>query len=105
MKRDPNTFWSPYAGGIALGLVLLTTYAIMGKGLGASGASFRAGVAVVHAIAPKYAESVPAMASTGEDGNPLKEWLVFASRIDCRVRGEEPSAPHDAEPVAPTPLG
>jgi uncharacterized membrane protein YedE/YeeE len=77
MKRDPDRFWSPYVGGIVLGLVLLATYAMMGKGLGASGASFRAGVAIVHAIAPKHAEAVPAMASTLEDGNPLNDWLVF----------------------------
>src|SRR6266511_3853054 len=64
MERDQAKFWNPYAGGVALGLVLLATYAIMGKGLGASGASFRAGVAVVHAVAPQHAESVPAMAST-----------------------------------------
>jgi len=77
MKRDQAKFWDPYAGGMALGLVLLATYAMMGKGLGASGASFRAGVAIVHAITPKHAELVPAMASTLEDGNPLDDWLVF----------------------------
>ncbi len=77
MERDPNRFWNPYVGGIALGLVLLATYAIMGKGLGASGASFRAGVAIVHSIAPGHAEAVPAMASTLEDGSPLNDWLVF----------------------------
>ncbi len=77
MKRDPASFWSPYVGGVALGLVLLATYAIMGRGLGASGASFRAGVAVVHAVAPRHAETVPAMASALEDGSPLNDWLVF----------------------------
>jgi len=77
MDRTQAKFWNPYAGGVALGLVLLATYAIMGKGLGASGASFRAGVAIVHAIAPKHAEAAPAMASTLEDGNPLDDWLVF----------------------------
>jgi len=77
MERTQAKFWNPYAGGVALGLVLLATYAMMGKGLGASGASFRAGVAIVHAIAPKHAEAVPAMASTFEDGNPLDDWLVF----------------------------
>jgi short-subunit dehydrogenase len=77
MEREQGKFWNPYVGGVALGLVLLATYALMGRGLGASGASFRAGVAVVHAIAPGHAQSVPAMASTLEDGNPLDDWLVF----------------------------
>ncbi len=96
MERDPSRSWNPYVGGIALGLVLLATYAIMGKGLGASGARFRAGVAIVHSIAPGHAESVPAMASTPEDGSPLNDWLVLeilavaafagASRIERLVR-------------------
>ncbi|HET9555127.1 MAG TPA: YeeE/YedE thiosulfate transporter family protein [Anaeromyxobacteraceae bacterium] len=76
MERSQVRFWNPYVGGVALGLVLLATYALMGRGLGASGASFRAGVAVVHAIAPRHAEATPAMASTLEDGNPLDDWLV-----------------------------
>ncbi len=77
MDREQGKFWNPYVGGVALGLVLLATYAIMGKGLGASGASFRAGVAVVHAVAPRHAQSVPAIASALEDGNPFDDWLVF----------------------------
>lgn len=77
MQRDPNKFWNPYLGGLALGLVLLSTYAIMGKGLGASGASFRAGVAAVNVVAPAHVASVPLMAGVTEDGSPLNDWLVF----------------------------
>lgn len=57
--------------------MLLTTYALIGKGLGASGASFLAGRAVVHAIAPRRAEAARAMASALEDGKPLNDWRVF----------------------------
>ena len=77
MAKDPNKFWNPYAAGVALGLVLLCTYLLTGKGLGASGASFRAGVAAVGAVAPGHVERVPLMAAATEDGPPLRYWLVF----------------------------
>src|SRR6266508_2319029 len=31
MRRDPNRFWNPYVAGVALGVVLLATYLLMGK--------------------------------------------------------------------------
>lgn len=77
MTRDPNRFWNPYVAGVALGVVLLATFVLTGKGLGASGASFRLGVAAVQAVAPAHVEAVPLLAGTTEDGSPLKYWLVF----------------------------
>ena len=77
MVKDPNRFWNPYLGGVALGLVLLATFLVMGKGLGASGATFRTGVWAVNAIAPEHVASVPAMSGVTEDGHPLNDWLVF----------------------------
>lgn len=53
-------FWNPYLAGIALGAVLLTTFLVMGKGLGASGAANRIGIFL----------------STG-DATALDDWLVF----------------------------
>lgn len=53
-------FWNPYLAGMALGLVLLSTFLIMGKGLGASGAATRIGNFL----------------ATG-DGSVLDDWLVF----------------------------
>jgi uncharacterized protein len=55
MGRDPNHFWNPYLAGLALGLVLLTSFVVMGNGLGASGASLRLGVAGLAAMAPNSA--------------------------------------------------
>jgi len=77
MEKDPNRFWNPYAAGVALGLVLLATYLLTGKGLGASGASFRVGVAALQAVAPGHVASVPLLAAATEDGPPLRAWLVF----------------------------
>ena len=53
-------FWNPYLAGMALGAVLLTTFLVMGKGLGASGAATRIGNFV----------------TTG-DVRVLDDWLVF----------------------------
>ncbi len=77
MERDPNRFWNPYLGGVALGLVLLVTFLVMGKGLGASGTNFRLGVWAVNSVAPAHVENVPAMAGVVDDGHPLDDWLVF----------------------------
>jgi hypothetical protein len=77
MARDPTRFWNPYVAGVALGLVLLAAFVLTGKGLGASGASFRLGVAAVQAVAPAHVWEVPLLAGAAEDGPPLKAWLVF----------------------------
>ncbi len=77
MERNPDRFWNPYAAGVALGIVLLATYLLMGRGLGASGASFRLGVWAVRAAAPAHVQRVPAMASVVDEGHPLDDWLVF----------------------------
>jgi hypothetical protein len=71
-------FWNPYAAGIALGLVLLTSFLVMGKGLGASGAANRIGVAVATAVAPHHVAANPNLASTrGDRESVLDDWLVF----------------------------
>ena len=77
MAKDPSRFWNPYVAGVALGLVLLATFLVMGNGLGASGASFRFGVAAVNAVAPAHAHATAAMASVMEERPALNDWLVF----------------------------
>ncbi len=77
MERDPEKFWNPYVAGLALGAVLLVTYLVMGRGLGASGASFRVGVWATSVVAPAHASAVPAMSGAMEDHHPLDDWLVF----------------------------
>jgi uncharacterized protein len=76
-RRDPAKFWNPYLAGVALGLVLLTSFVVMGNGLGASGASLRFGVAALDAVAPAAVASAPALARAEAAGHPLDFWLVF----------------------------
>ena len=75
--RDPNRFWNPYLAGAALGLVLLAAYVLLGKGLGASGASWHVGVAALNAVAPGHVAASPAMARPVARGGLLDDWLVF----------------------------
>jgi len=75
--RDPEKFWNPYLAGVALGLVLLATFLIMGNGLGASGAANRLGISAVAAVAPGHAHATPQMQKVLEASHPLDDWLVF----------------------------
>ena len=77
MNRDPTRFWNPYLAGVALGLVLLTALVVTGKGLGASGASFRLGVTAVQAVAPGHVAAAPGLKGVAASGSPLDDWLVF----------------------------
>ena len=52
-------FWNPYVAGIALGLVLLLTFYLMGTGLGASGAVARTAAVIAHEAAPTAVEQNP----------------------------------------------
>ncbi len=71
-------FWNPYLAGIALGLVLLTTFLVMGKELGASGAANRIGVFIAEVLAPAHVAANPNLAATkGDRSNVLDDWLVF----------------------------
>jgi hypothetical protein len=77
VNRDPAKFWNPYLAGVALGLVLLTSFVVMGKGLGASGASFRIGVAALSVFAPVHVATAPGLRSVAATGAPLDDWLVL----------------------------
>lgn len=70
--------WNPYVAGLALGLVLLATWAFMGYGLGSSAAPTRVATAAVHAVAPSLIEDNAYLGRYVADGaNPLDDWMVF----------------------------
>jgi uncharacterized protein len=72
-------YMNPYLAGFGLGLVLLTSFVVMGRGLGASGAFTSAVATAVHAVAPEHAANNAFYAEYLGDGttHPLKDWLVF----------------------------
>ena len=76
---NEKKYMNPYLAGFFLGLILLVTIYITGRGLGASGAFKSIEVAVMNLITPAHTESSKFYQEyLGEHaGSPLKNWLVF----------------------------
>ena len=71
-------YMNPYLAGFLLGLVLLATVFITGRGLGASGALKSVVTSTVWAVAPAHAAKADFYQSSHPQGqSPLMEWLVF----------------------------
>jgi hypothetical protein len=78
MNEKTEKYWNPYVAGFILGLVLLATFVIMGRGLGASGAMMRTVTYAVDTISPEHVDNSPYYSKyAGGDKNPLDNWLVF----------------------------
>ena len=73
----PQPYWNPYLVGILLGLVLLATYAITGRGLGATAAFGAVGAWLASIVAPEHAAASAALAKYYNDGAPLLSWTLF----------------------------
>ncbi len=73
--RGPAPYMNPYLAGAGLGLVLLASFVVMGRGLGASGAFSSVLAWTAGAISPEHAAGNTVYADYVEDG--LKSWLVF----------------------------
>lgn len=70
-------YMNPYLAGTALGLLLVATIFITGRGLGASGAHRSGVTALVLAAAPGHAQGNDFYHHDDSAGSPLKSWLVF----------------------------
>lgn len=77
---DEKKYINPYLAGVLLGMLLLTTFYITGRGLGASGAVKSGVIATVQSIAPEHASANKFYAEYSKEhgpGSPLMNWLVF----------------------------
>ena len=74
--RQPKKYMNPYIAGILLGFVLLASFYLTGRGLGASGATRSAVIGAVTAIAPQHAEH-SGYFSKYLGNNQMKTWLVL----------------------------
>jgi uncharacterized protein len=74
-------FWNPYVAGIALGLVLLGSFVLTGRGLGASGTFKHVGAELVHRLDPSYAAENPNIAAffTTPGRSSMNDWIVWIS--------------------------
>ncbi len=77
MQRDPDRYWNPYAAGVAMGLVLLAAYLLVGKGLGASGPALRIVTTGLRAVAPGHVAATPPLAHLAAEPSPLTNYFVF----------------------------
>jgi uncharacterized protein len=71
---------NPYLGGVLLGLLIIITVYITGRGLGASGAIKSAVVTTSNTISPSATKANSYMGQfLADDHSPMYNWLVFES--------------------------
>ncbi len=72
-------YMNPYLAGVLLGLLLVATIYITGRGLGASGAIKSYAVTVVEKVAPAHTANTKFYEEYSKEhgGSPLMNWLVF----------------------------
>jgi uncharacterized membrane protein YedE/YeeE len=77
---EESKYMNPYLAGALLGLLLIATIYITGRGLGASGAIKSYAVTTMETIAPSHTAETKFYKEYGEDhpgSSPLMNWLVF----------------------------
>ena len=79
IQPESKKYWNPYIAGVGLGLTLLASFVIMGRGLGASGGFTSIVSFVVNLIAPIHSESNSMYNAYFQNpmGHPLLDWIVF----------------------------
>lgn len=78
--KSSQPYMNPYLAGFGLGLVLLSVYIVMGRGLGASGAFASFVSWCVNSISPEHTAGngfYEKYLDTVRAPHPLKDWLVF----------------------------
>jgi len=77
---NEEKYMNPYLAGVLLGLLLLLTIYITGRGLGASGAIKSFTVAAVESVAPFHTANTKfyqEYKNEHKESSPLKNWFVF----------------------------
>lgn len=75
---NKHIYWNPYFGGFLLGILMLFTFFITGRGLGASGAMKSGVVTIVDTVAPSHAENNAYYSKfISEDKSPMNNWLAL----------------------------
>lgn len=73
----PRPLWNPYVAGFALGLVLLATFLVTGRGLGASGAFASLATWIAGLVSVDHVTTNPVHARLWKHGAPLASFLVY----------------------------
>ncbi len=75
--RADKPYWNPYAVGVLLGLVLLATYLVTGRGLGATGAFSGVAAGIAGAFSPEHVAGNVVHVKYWNDGAPFASWTLF----------------------------
>lgn len=77
-EQNRHIYWNPYFGGFLLGLLIIFTFYVTGRGLGASGAMKSSVVAITDVVTHDHAESNAYYSKfISEEKSPMNNWLVF----------------------------
>ncbi|MEP6991002.1 MAG: YeeE/YedE thiosulfate transporter family protein [bacterium] len=76
-RAQSLAYADPYVAGVALGLVLLASFVIVGRGLGASGAFASVAAGAVNAVSPATARNSTFLTDHLDAGSPWSDWLVI----------------------------
>jgi len=76
--KKRHVYWNPYFGGFLLGILILFTFYITGRGLGASGAMKSSVVTIVDTVSPSHAENSAYYSKFISEGkSTMNNWLVL----------------------------
>jgi hypothetical protein len=70
-------FWNPYRAGALIGLVLLATYLITGRGLGATAGFAAVATWLASIVSPAHIQASVVHLKYWNDGAPLLNWTLF----------------------------
>jgi len=70
-------FWNPYLAGMLLGLVLLATYLVTGRGLGATAGFAAVATWIAGTVSPARIQSSVVHLKYWNEGAPLLNWTLF----------------------------
>ena len=73
----PRPFWNPYLAGILLGLVLLVTYVVTGRGFGATAGFAAVATWIAGIVSPSHIQASIVHAKYWNEGAPLLNWTLF----------------------------
>jgi hypothetical protein len=77
-QKPGREYLNPYFAGLMLGMLLIATFYITGRGLGASGAMKSAVVSAVNTVTPEHAKASKYYSKfISDDVHPLNTWLSY----------------------------
>lgn len=76
-NTQAKPFWNPYLAGVLLGLVLLATYVVTGRGLGATAGFAALATWIASIVSPDHIQASVVHLKYWNEGAPLLNWTLF----------------------------